>query len=84
MAIPNKEYIGDAVYVAYDGFGVVLTTEDGHSVTNRIVLEPEVWEHLEEYVTRLKTALSQQQLDRLKQEEEEEEEEKKIHDQSQS
>lgn len=71
MSVPKKEYIGDAVYVAYDGFGVVLTTEDGYSVTNRIVLEPEVWEALEGYVTRLKEALAGQVLEQLKQEEEE-------------
>ena len=37
-----KQYLGDAVYVDDDGFGVVLTTEDGVRVTNRIVLEPAV------------------------------------------
>ncbi len=37
-----KLYIGDAVYVEMNGGDLVLTTEDGLSVTNRIVLEPEV------------------------------------------
>ena len=49
MAWP-KSYLGDAVYVEHDGFGLVLTTEDGYNVTNRIVLEPEVWAALESYV----------------------------------
>lgn len=36
----QKEYIGDGVYAEVDEFGnVVLTTEDGISIHNRIVLE---------------------------------------------
>ena len=42
----RKYYIGDAVYVEYDGYNVILTTENGISVTNTIVLEPEVWDDL--------------------------------------
>ena len=50
-----KAYLGDAVYADFDGFGLVLTTEDGISETNRIVLEPEVLRSLVEYVdARLK------------------------------
>lgn len=45
----SKQYTGDAVYVEYDGFSFILTTEDGISVSNRIVLEPEVLENLIEY-----------------------------------
>jgi hypothetical protein len=52
--LTHKEYIGDAVYVGYDGFAIVLTTEDGVSVTNEIVLEPEIWALLLDYVKRLK------------------------------
>lgn len=48
---PLKRYIGDGVYVDYDGnLGLVLTTEDGVNVTNRIVLEPMVYEALDAYV----------------------------------
>ena len=49
----RKTYIGDGVYADYDGFGIVLTTEDGVSVSNRIVLEPEVYNSLVEFVTHL-------------------------------
>ena len=42
----RKHYIGDAVYVEYDGLDIILTTEDGVSVTNSIVLEPKVWDNL--------------------------------------
>jgi hypothetical protein len=41
-----KAYLGDGVYVARSEMGLELTTEDGISVTNRIVLEPEVVEAL--------------------------------------
>lgn len=38
-----KKYLGDAVYFDVDGMGrVVLTTENGVSVSNEIILEPEV------------------------------------------
>ena len=40
-AFPGKRYIGDGVYAEFDGFEFVLTTEDGITVQNRIVLEPE-------------------------------------------
>lgn len=50
-----KTYIGDGVYVAFDGFGLVLTTEDGISATNRIVLEPEVYSELVKFVEMLRS-----------------------------
>lgn len=46
----SKEYLGDAVYAEYDGYGVTLTTEDGVSTTNQIYLEPEVLLELLGYV----------------------------------
>jgi hypothetical protein len=49
-----KAYLGDGVYVARSEMGLELTTEDGISVTNRIVLEPEVVEALLRYVERLR------------------------------
>lgn len=49
----NKAYIGDGVYIDFDGYGIVLTTEDGVSVTNTIVLEPYVYRALTEYVEHL-------------------------------
>ncbi len=49
-----KQYLGDGAYVDYDGYALVLTTEDGIRATNRIVLEPEVYHALVAYVARLK------------------------------
>jgi ribosomal protein L14 len=46
-----KRYVGDGVYIDFDGFSIVLTTEDGRSVTNRIVLEPEVYREVTEALT---------------------------------
>jgi hypothetical protein len=37
-----KVYLGDGVYAEFDRGEIVLTTENGIDVTNRIVLEPEV------------------------------------------
>ena len=49
----SKEYLGDGAYVDFDGYALVLTTENGIHVTNRIVLEPEVYSALVRYVERL-------------------------------
>ena len=49
----NKVYLGDGVYADHDGFGMVLTTEDGIRVTNRIVLEPQVFGALMEWANQL-------------------------------
>lgn len=55
-AIPGmpKEYLGDGAYADFDGYHVVLTTEDGRSIQNRVCLEPEVLHNFEQYVQRLK------------------------------
>ena len=60
----NKEYLGDAVYCEVDRFGdIILTTEDGVNVTNRIVLETTVLEAFENYLRRLRRELAQDQSD---------------------
>lgn len=33
-------YIADGVYLETDGYEIILTTQNGYGVTNRIVLEP--------------------------------------------
>ena len=48
----RKEYIGDSVYVEFDGnYSLVLTTENGIPTdpSNTIVLEDTVWAHLKDY-----------------------------------
>mgnify|MGYP001576214309 CR=1 FL=1 len=49
-----KAYLGDGAYVDFDGWALVLTTEDGIRATNTIVLEPEIYAALVAYVKRLK------------------------------
>jgi len=46
----EKTYLGDSVYADYDGFAIVLTTENGYGPSNTIVLEPAVLQALERYV----------------------------------
>lgn len=50
-----KEYLGDSVYVDHNGHKVVLTTEQGGDVTNRIYLSPEVVQALASYIRRVVT-----------------------------
>ena len=55
--MPNntKEYLGDGVYIDMCGNGsLMLTTENGHTITNTIILEPEVVAAFEDYLRRLK------------------------------
>lgn len=58
----NKVYIGDSVYAEFDGYGIVLTTENGYpdDPRNRIVLEPSVYESLIQYVEGLKRKMQAQ------------------------
>jgi hypothetical protein len=48
----TKTYLGDGVYAELDEFGcVILTTEDGISVTNRIVLDLQVLGALKDFLS---------------------------------
>lgn len=44
------EYLGDSVYADFDGYHVVLTTNNGFGPSNAIYLEPSVIKKLTEYV----------------------------------
>ena len=50
----NKQYLGDSVYVAFDGYSLILTTENGceNDPSNRITLEPNVQINLERYIEK--------------------------------
>lgn len=58
-----KRYLGDGVYANFDGYNIVLTTEDGYSETNRIVLEWEVLKELNSYhinlIDKMKKAMKE-------------------------
>lgn len=57
----DKEYLGDAVYINFDGLRLVLTTEEGIRVTNTIYLNPKVYEALVYYVKRLRNTVGEKQ-----------------------
>lgn len=52
----KKQYLGDSVYVEYDGYGVWLTTENGFGPTNKIYLEPGSVEALKSLVDSWRSA----------------------------
>ena len=54
----RKQYLGDGIYVDFDGYALVLTTENGYEVTSRIVIEEREWQALRDYVERLTAARS--------------------------
>jgi hypothetical protein len=43
------EYLGDGVYVIYDGYGIWLHADSHEFPTDRIYLEPEVLEKLNNF-----------------------------------
>jgi hypothetical protein len=57
----TKIYLGDSVYFMFDGYDVILTTENGYGSTNTIVMEPEVIIAFQNALT----ALSEQIKERL-------------------
>ena len=50
----DKAYIGDGVYVEFDGYGLLLTTENGIETTNSIYLEPDVYSSLVLFVADIR------------------------------
>lgn len=60
MTAPNKTYIGDSVYVEFDGFGLILTTDSGYGPNNTIYLEPATYESLIVFVASLKRIAKEQ------------------------
>jgi len=50
----KKRYIGDAVYIEFDGLHIVLTTSDGIRDTNRICLDNTVMISFEQWVKEFK------------------------------
>lgn len=53
-----KTYLGDGCYVDFDGYSLTLTTENGVSTQNIIVLEPEVYAALVAFVDRLRSGVA--------------------------
>ena len=51
--MPEKRYLGDGVYVEFDGYQLKLTTHDGISDTNTVYLDDVVYWGLTRYVADL-------------------------------
>ena len=62
MNKPDKRYLGDSVYANFDGYHVVLTTENGlpDDPSNQIALEPQVLDALNNYAEYIKEFYGQQ------------------------
>jgi hypothetical protein len=45
-----KTYLGDAVYLEWDGYLLTLTTSDGSRDTNTIHMEPDVQVNLVKFI----------------------------------
>jgi hypothetical protein len=48
-----RDYIGDGVYVAFDGFSIWLYANDPDNPTDQICLEPSVLEALNRFADRM-------------------------------
>ena len=55
MTEQNSRYIGDGVYAGFDGFGIWLYANSHDHPTERIYLEPEVYQQLVRFVEDLKS-----------------------------
>lgn len=57
----TRDYLGDSVYAEFDGWGIILTTDNGYhdDPRNKIFLEPEVFEALMRYADRVKAHIEE-------------------------
>jgi len=66
MKVPVKDYIGDGVYVEFDGFGIQLSTQrlddDLGVILHWIYLEPGVMQALNDFAMRIKRELDIQPI----------------------
>lgn len=51
------EYIGDSVYMEFDGYSFVIWTDNGYGRQNEIFLEPSVVESFQMYVDKVAEAI---------------------------
>jgi len=49
---PNTKYLGDGVYIHYDGWHLVLTTGSHDNTESAIYLDPEVTKNLQRYINK--------------------------------
>lgn len=58
----NKVYLGDSVYADFDGYHIVLTTENGYGPSNTVYLDASVVVELQRYITNLNQAENLKEL----------------------
>lgn len=58
MPRPNEVYLGDGVYVSFDGYQLRLTTSSGTHITNEIFLEPGIYSNLVKYVDKIRESVT--------------------------
>jgi hypothetical protein len=51
------EYLGDGLYVSFDGFQFRLYTSNGIQMISEVFLEPEVLKNFEDYVQRIRESM---------------------------
>jgi len=49
----NVEYLGDGLYVAFDGYQICLMANSHTQPTDTVYIEPHVYASLQEYVSRV-------------------------------
>ena len=59
LGYENRRYLGDSVYAHYDGYHVVLSTDNGYGPTNSISLDDSVLASLKEYVQDIYRRISE-------------------------
>jgi len=59
MAKLPREYLGDGLYVEFDGYHVWLITSNGIQDIDRVALDPTVLRNFFEYIDRLKEKVKQ-------------------------
>lgn len=58
---PPKDYLGDSVYIEFDGNCAVITTNNGYpdDPRNRIAIEPEVWVKMQRWMKQFEDAATE-------------------------
>lgn len=54
-----RDYLGDGVYVQFDGYHIVLYLDNGYGPHSQISLEPEVLDAFDRYKVRLKSIIEE-------------------------
>lgn len=57
----NKEYIGDSVYIDFDGYSFILITDNRFGASNTIILNLSHIEKIQEYVANTINIYTKQQ-----------------------